>query len=493
MKISMWMLFDNLTEFQPVSAISDGDAVIRQVRMFSPKEQLRPDTVYIGHADEFSGGDHDPIVLANGRDRITVSHCDAAELMNRVLSIFDRLRDWDNRLKEARLTQNPYQEIMRIANEEIRCPMVLGCKDLTVYAITEQYHDEDVYKGWDEVKEIRTLPVWLIKYVNDLATSAWSPDDIDPAFIEPWPGMKAKMQVRLNCYVNGEIWGHLMVYVNELKNSVIQLGRYVADLYGDLLERLHSKDYDSYSAYYWVADLLDGKTFEKGAIRSLYWSLGWEDNEQLQLYRIMAKRAENHNNVMYWSFDNIRERLKSAVTFVYRDSIIIIGKNTPSFSRLAADCIREVTDLSGYRCGVSFPFTDIEKIGVYFRQAGYAVKYAFEKQEAIHRFEAVAYEGILKEFADNTDWKLWIDPKILRLVDMEKQQGKELYSTLVSFLSNGMHIGNTADALFVHRNTLIKRLNRIEELLGRSFQNVNDQEYLYFCVSMIERMDSIEN
>ena len=493
MKISMWMLFDNLTEYQPVSAINDGDAVIRQVRMFSAKEQLRPDTVYIGHADEFSGSDHDAIVLANGRDRITVSHCDAAELMNRVLSIFDRLRDWDNRLKEARLTQNPYQEIMRIANEEIRCPMVLGCKDLTVYAITEQYHDEDVYKGWDEVKEIRTLPVWLIKFVNDLATSAWSPDDVDPAIIEPWPGMKAKMQVRFNCYVNGEIWGHMMLYVDEYRNSEIQLARYVADLYGNLLERQRDKDLSTYSAYYWVADILDGKSFEKGAIHSLYWSHGWEDNELLQLYRIMAKREEEHNNVLYWLFDSITERLKGAVTFVYRDSIVVVGKCSPAFSRLAADCIQEVSELCGYRCGVSFPFTDIEKIGVFFRQAGYAVKYANEGRGVLHRFEDVAYDGVIEEFTSNTDWQLWIDPKVYDLMEMDRKQGRELYSTLVCYLSNGMHIGNTADQLFVHRNTLIKRLGRIEELLGRNLQDVEDRQYLYFCVNLIERMNAKEN
>ena len=338
---------------------------------------------------------------------------------------------------------------------------------------------------------IRTLPVWLIKFLTEVHDHVWSQDKVDPAVMAPWPGMKTNLQVRFNCYCNGEVWGHLMIYVNELTNTVKQLAQYVADLYGVLLDRLYDKERDVYSSYYWLSDLLDGKSFEKGAINTLYWAHRWKENDELQLYRIMAKRAEDHNNVMYWSYGSLKERLNSAVTFLYRDSIVIVGKSTPAFSKVARECIAEVAGLSGYRCGVSFPFTDITNIGVSFRQAGYAVEYTQEtNRERILYFEDVAYDGILHEFADNTDWKLWIDPRVYKLMEMDKEQGRELYSTLVCYLSNKMHMGNTAEQLFVHRNTLIKRLGRIEELLGRDLQDAGNQGYLYFCVRLLEAMGS---
>ena len=53
-----------------------------------------------------------------------------------------------------------------------------------------------------------------------------------------------------------------------------------------------------------------------------------------------------------------------------------------------------------------------------------------------------------------------------RLRSTDARRGTELLDTLEAFLAHGCQIGETADILFVHRNTLRKRLARIEQILG---------------------------
>jgi purine catabolism regulator len=53
-----------------------------------------------------------------------------------------------------------------------------------------------------------------------------------------------------------------------------------------------------------------------------------------------------------------------------------------------------------------------------------------------------------------------------RLRSTDARRGTELLDTLEAYLAHGGQIGETADVLFVHRNTLRKRLARIEQLLG---------------------------
>lgn len=53
-----------------------------------------------------------------------------------------------------------------------------------------------------------------------------------------------------------------------------------------------------------------------------------------------------------------------------------------------------------------------------------------------------------------------------RLHEADRRGGGELFATLESFLAHSCSVGDTAAALFVHRNTLHKRLRRIEEVLG---------------------------
>ena len=53
-----------------------------------------------------------------------------------------------------------------------------------------------------------------------------------------------------------------------------------------------------------------------------------------------------------------------------------------------------------------------------------------------------------------------------RLREADRRGAGELFATLESFLAHNCSVGDTAAVLFVHRNTLHKRLRRIEEALG---------------------------
>jgi len=44
-----------------------------------------------------------------------------------------------------------------------------------------------------------------------------------------------------------------------------------------------------------------------------------------------------------------------------------------------------------------------------------------------------------------------------------------LLSSLIELINNNFNINKTVDKLFIHRNTMYKRLNKISELLGPTF------------------------
>ncbi|WP_432663301.1 helix-turn-helix domain-containing protein [Wukongibacter baidiensis] len=51
---------------------------------------------------------------------------------------------------------------------------------------------------------------------------------------------------------------------------------------------------------------------------------------------------------------------------------------------------------------------------------------------------------------------------------------KELFLTGTKFLENNLNISDTARKLYVHRNTLIYRLNKIQNITGLDLRNLND-------------------
>jgi purine catabolism regulator len=90
-------------------------------------------------------------------------------------------------------------------------------------------------------------------------------------------------------------------------------------------------------------------------------------------------------------------------------------------------------------------------------------------------------DGALLELARGT---------VERLREADRRAGGQLFVTLDSFLDHGCSVGETAAALFVHRNTLRKRLKRIEEVLGVDLSSTGGRVEAYLGVRAAEVLDA---
>ncbi len=58
-----------------------------------------------------------------------------------------------------------------------------------------------------------------------------------------------------------------------------------------------------------------------------------------------------------------------------------------------------------------------------------------------------------------------------KLVEYDRTQGTDLLETLTSYFAHNGNLSQTAEALFVHRNTLLYRMDRIREISGHDLDN----------------------
>ena len=68
------------------------------------------------------------------------------------------------------------------------------------------------------------------------------------------------------------------------------------------------------------------------------------------------------------------------------------------------------------------------------------------------------------------------------LADYDHQQGAELLKTLEAFFTNLGNLARTAEALHVHRNTLLYRLERIGEISGLNLDDSEDRLALWIAL-----------
>ena len=74
-----------------------------------------------------------------------------------------------------------------------------------------------------------------------------------------------------------------------------------------------------------------------------------------------------------------------------------------------------------------------------------------------------------------------------------RSSGNDQFHTLKTFLDNERSVSKTAEALFTHRNTIIYRLKKIEELLGCNLDEVYIREYCRLSIRILELAQKLQS
>lgn len=93
----------------------------------------------------------------------------------------------------------------------------------------------------------------------------------------------------------------------------------------------------------------------------------------------------------------------------------------------------------------------------------------------------VQNDKFLSEFVEN---------KIGLLIQNDQLQEGELCKTLEAFLDNNCKYNITAEALFIHQNTMHYRMDRIKKILGRDINDLSDYMELKLAFSIRDFLES---
>ncbi len=129
------------------------------------------------------------------------------------------------------------------------------------------------------------------------------------------------------------------------------------------------------------------------------------------------------------------------------------------------------------RVGVSYSFNRIENFPAHYGQAVAALDISrrLGSSSSAARYEDFQIYDLLNSCGDAELGK-YCHPALELLRQYDHRQSSELYNTLRAYADSGGSVKLTADALFIHRNSLMYRLDRIREITGL---NINDAHTLY--------------
>ncbi len=130
---------------------------------------------------------------------------------------------------------------------------------------------------------------------------------------------------------------------------------------------------------------------------------------------------------------------------------------------------------STFSIGISNLIEDLEKVSQSYTEAKQALRngYAQHNKEFIYTFRTQQVQELLKSIPNDKLFDFYTS-SLGEFAFAENHHHLELLETLSVYLDHHCSIAETAKRLYLHRNTVLNRLNRCEEILKISMKDPDD-------------------
>ncbi len=189
----------------------------------------------------------------------------------------------------------------------------------------------------------------------------------------------------------------------------------------------------------------------------------------------------------------IESILPNATALVFGESVVafcLIGSARHRVHEIC-DPLQAYIDDMGFKAGISRTFIDPFHARDYYRQALAALETGFEcnPERSWFLFGDYALEYMLHRCCGDFETEMMVPPDLVRLY-RNSSPDVDYIDTLRAFLDNDCKITKTANEMYLHRTTLVKRLEKI-----RGYIDLDDPAralYLRVCLHLPDIEQALE-
>ena len=381
------------------------------------------------------------------------------------------------------------EQMIEAAGKAVKNPLVLGDLSLHVLGITPD--DSITDPRWHRLCAERMMPMNLVNiglYRSALRSEA-------PVISTDGTGLPI---VRCAVAQEKKLIGYLLspCYHGAPTQEELDIVRMLADLCSLRMQKdLHYAEYPDDMIEYFISDLLNGTITDEQQIRDRCSYFGW----RLKMpYRVLTVRgADPAEMVRGEGYLRQTERCKAlraefpeATVFLYGEQIkFILGVEDESArERLILAQIAEVLEAYGLVAGVSQPGRNLRSLAARHRQAMKAIQMGtlLEGSGPMYFYDRYAVYHALEMCSGSIDLRELCHAAVLKLERYDRKNGTAYMGTLHAYLAAGQNISEAAEALYIHRNTLAKRLEKMNDIIHVDLEDRETVFHLLFSLRVIE-------
>lgn len=240
--------------------------------------------------------------------------------------------------------------------------------------------------------------------------------------------------------------------------------------------------------------LIQGKDINVHGVNRALERIDWVNGSDAFLCICVDYQLSVHASTGFFakSLDYLRSTIQdrfACVSFRFNHSVVAIVNLTKSDltgEQFKTELRQIVVDI---KCvaGVSDSFTEMMELKGYYRQA----QAALDLGERFSREDVFSFRDLIVEFCVNQVLNdiqpaHLIDPGIFKLLHHDEEHGSDLFQTLDTFMRCNCSIAKACTLLYMRRNSLTYRLNKIRSIAGIDFDSPEDRLLVMLYLKILE-------
>ena len=480
MYLSMHMIRWYLREHSQIVSIRNDRMSIRGLRFLSGNmPDMHQDYMYLGNAyDYFSDKQYrKAYIVVHQKNYILFPDAEFEDLLNGLLSAFDYFGSWERRMFMAANPGMSLQEITDLSHEVLCNPITVVDLEGNIVALnSSDVPADDLYWQY-KVAEGQEHP--------DIFSQQWfSPEGTPIHELSHTPQLVRNVQQGqaplIMMYLFQDEEPVALFYILVVNQDLLDMDM---QLSGEICKHLTfsqefcQRNVQLRSSEKLMRDFLDQQLCEgaegESAAAKLQ-NMAGAGKWRLALLRHISRKDRLYTKSM---LRILKSTIKTPCTF-YKDEILFLLSETRRQEIL--DYLENQNPSGHILLALSMPASDYYSLPLRFAQTTFTAEQAMNSP-GIHKCEDYAFAYIREQVANVLTVSGLRHPALSVLEEYDRENHTSLRETLTVFLQNHCSILETANKMYVHRNTVKYRIARIQDITGLSFDNTEDLKYL--CVS----------
>ena len=167
--------------------------------------------------------------------------------------------------------------------------------------------------------------------------------------------------------------------------------------------------------------------------------------------------------------------------------LIKVKKEVDYHSDTTLHTLGDILRRMDYFGGLSNSFTDLSAFHEYLIQACYVTeRYQHQKNiPSLDFFENHILQYMLDQCSSDHSIQSLYTRNLRSLICYDQKKNTDYLHTLDIYLKNEMSITKTAADLYLHRSSMMKRIDKLHQLLDSDLSNPDERLYYRICMAII--------